>query len=239
MAPSEKTIPSNCKVCENKSCLLQKSSPLLWKFLEFHKNPLTVKAKSPVFIQGDEVHGIFFIYSGKVKVTTQGLNGKTQIIRLAREGEILGHRGYSGDKVYHVSAIALEDCQICYIDHKGFMDLLAVCHNLAIALAMFYARELGVADERLRVMATQSNLQKIADAILMGQKAFGMEEDGTTLAFSLSRRELGEIAGTVPDVVSRNLAKLVDLKLIILNGKKISVPNVDLLNEYVHRPPVS
>ena len=49
-------------------------------------------------MEGAPVNGLFFILKGKVKVFRTGINGREQIVRFAKEGEIIGHRGFGTEE---------------------------------------------------------------------------------------------------------------------------------------------
>ena len=61
-----------------------------------------------VFQEGGNPVGIYFINSGKIKISHAGTEGKDQIVRLAKEGDILGYRALLSNERYNSSAIALE-----------------------------------------------------------------------------------------------------------------------------------
>src|SRR5665647_2450215 len=57
------------------------------------KNQLWYKKGNYIFCEGETNYGIYFIQQGGIKVVTTSLHGREQIVRLAKEGQILGHRG--------------------------------------------------------------------------------------------------------------------------------------------------
>ncbi len=73
-----------------------------------------------LFSEGDKVAGIYFIYSGKVKVHKKWGDDKELIVRFARNGDIVGHRGLGSDVLYPVSATTLEATDVCFIDLDFF-----------------------------------------------------------------------------------------------------------------------
>ena len=192
--------------------------------------------KTKLIQQGSPVSGIFFIYSGKVKVYMEGRNGSEQIIRFAKDGHILGHRGYTGGKLYNISVSTLEDSVFCFFEKDFFLKLIAENHKLTYDLLFFYAEELRHTDDRLRKMAELSLKERVADAILMILNCFGTEGDTKTLAYTISRIDLAKLTGSVPDVISRQLADLAKSGIINLKGKKIEVPDLEKLKEAASYP---
>lgn len=77
-----------------KSCFLCKLSLSDWiPAIGAHRKNFEVKKGERIFNEGDPVTGIFFIYSGTAKVHKKWDSGKELIVRFARRGAILGHRG--------------------------------------------------------------------------------------------------------------------------------------------------
>ena len=88
---------ADCTQCENLNCLIKKHS-LNDKILTVLENKHTIKCKkSQQFImEGTPAHGLFFTYKGKVKVAKTGADEREQIVRFAKDGDIIGHRGGFG-----------------------------------------------------------------------------------------------------------------------------------------------
>src|ERR1035437_9977893 len=108
-----------CNECNNTICLIKQYCLPIWiKKIEQNKIQMEYKAGDYIFREGDRVHGIYFIKHGKVKVISTGINNKDQIVRLAADGHILGHRGYAGE-IYPVSAVALSDITVCFRDNDS------------------------------------------------------------------------------------------------------------------------
>src|SRR5690242_13150444 len=96
--------------CNLNSCFLCQHCSEGWKeLIRLKKTTIFYKKGKTIFSEGEKVKGIYFIYSGSVKVHKKWLDKKELIIRLAKSGGVIGHRGLGTAKVYPVSATALED----------------------------------------------------------------------------------------------------------------------------------
>jgi CRP-like cAMP-binding protein len=102
--------------CDLQRCFLCRHCIPEWKeLIALRKKTLFIKRGKPLFHEGEKVTGIFSLYSGTVKVHVPWTEEKEMIIRFARAGDIVGHRGLGGGDVYPVSATALEDTTACWI----------------------------------------------------------------------------------------------------------------------------
>ncbi|MEZ4690201.1 MAG: cyclic nucleotide-binding domain-containing protein [Ignavibacteria bacterium] len=73
-----------------------------------------------IFTEGNSPTGLHCVNKGKIKVSQSGFEGKEQIIRLAKEGDILGYRSLVSGEAYTASAIAIEDSKVCIIPKALF-----------------------------------------------------------------------------------------------------------------------
>src|SRR5580698_1596687 len=109
--------------CDLDRCFLCQHCMPEWKEVTAtHKKTLLIKKGKALFTEGEEVKGIFFLYSGVVKIHAPWTDGREMIIRFARAGEIAGHRGLGGHAVYPISATALEDTLVCFVSNE-FLEL--------------------------------------------------------------------------------------------------------------------
>src|SRR3972149_1986722 len=67
-----------------------------------------------VFLEGDECRGLHIIRTGRVKVVRSSPAGKEQIIKILNPGDLLGFEVFYGGRGYTTTAVAMEDCELCY-----------------------------------------------------------------------------------------------------------------------------
>jgi len=73
--------------------------------------------------------------------------------------------------------------------------------------------------------------EKVIDALLYINRKFGQRKN--FIAMQLSRKEIADFAGTTEEQVIRVLSALKKDDLIALSGKKIGVPNADILKKEI------
>lgn len=189
-----------------------------------------IKKGQPVFLENEVVKGVFFIDTGKVKIHQRWGDEKELIIRFAKSGDMLGYRGLGKEKVYPVSATALEDTTLMYLDIRFFEATLQVNPRLTYALMDFYANELEATERRVRNMAHMEVKGRVADAIRMLKKDFGINEQGF-IDIKLTRQDLASYVGTTYETISRMMSELEAEALISTSGKNIAVLNEKQLEQ--------
>lgn len=178
-----------------------------------------------IFYEGTRPSGVYCIYNGKVKVYKIDTNGNEQIVRLAKEGDILGYRSLISGELYASFAAPLEDSLICFIPKEVFFQLLFSNKLLSQRMMERLSSELKTAESRLADMAQKPVRERLAETLLILKEFFGLEEDGVTLDISLTREDLAHIVGTATETVIRFLSEFKHEKLIEIKGRKIKVLN--------------
>ena len=223
----------NCSECKSKLCVVQRYCDPDWvDIVNRKKNQEFYKKGQYLFREGDRVFGLYFIQSGKVKVISTGLNGKEQIVRLANDGHVVGHRGY-GSEIYPIGAVALSDTYACFLDNDVLYEAFMNNSRLTYSMMMFYSFELRKTEIRQRLLAQMSIREKIAETLLYIKDNFGLNEEDGSLNVVLSRQEIADIAGTSPEQVARMLTDFQGEKLIFKKAKQILILDEDGLNKII------
>jgi CRP/FNR family transcriptional regulator len=199
------------------------------EFVNFHKKQITAKKDTYIFKEGEVTEGLYIVNKGKVKVVAADLEGKEALIRLAANGDILGHRGFGGNWTYPISAITYEETELTFIPIKIFNVLAKSNTEFTYQLMMFFAEELRRSEEKIMQLPVRN---RVAKAVLMNYKAFGFDEqDQNKLSYTLSRKDYASKARTTYETVIRVLSDLNKDNIINIKGKSIVIPNLDLLKE--------
>jgi CRP/FNR family transcriptional regulator len=193
--------------------------------LEEEKGCSAYKKGQMIFNAGSYPHGLFCIREGKVKVFQVGDEGKEQIVRLAKAGDILGYRAIlSGDK-YSSSAASLDDAKICFIPKKSFLSRIESNGILSMQLMRLLSDDLKEAEHRITELAQKPVRERVAEALLYLHQTYGTEADGQTIDIAMSREDIANIVGTATETTIRLLSEFKQDEVIQLNGKKIAILN--------------
>lgn len=217
------------KCCDLGSCLMCSLVLKDWKLaIDGHRKNFIAKKGEQIIREGDPVAGVYFVYDGNVKVHKHW-GDKELIVRFANSGKIFGHRGLgTHSSVYPISATALEETALCFIELEFFMSTLKVNHDFAFNLMLFYADELQESEKRMRNLALMSVKSRLAVALLQLKEQFGLNEAGN-LNIELSKQDLASFTGATYETVFRMTTELVNEKLISQSGKQIRIINEEKL----------
>jgi len=216
-------MKKNITICDANSCFMCRNCLKEWQpAIAFGKKNLKLKKGEILFKEGDPVTGVYFVYSGSVKVYKKWDEDKELIIRFAKDGAILGHRGLGGSLVYPISAAALEPSVVCFIDTNLFEATLKINSEFTTQLLLFFAQELYESEKKMRNLAHMPVKGRVAEALLHLKELFG-EDDKGFIKIDLSRQDLASFAGATYETVFRMINELVKDKLIKLSGKSIGI----------------
>ena len=189
-----------------------------------------------VFTEGEQVKGIYFVYNGVVKISKKWGPEKQLILRFAKPGDILGHRGLGGELTYPISGTAITTAKLCYIQSDFLEATLKTNNSFTYQLLQVYAAELRKAERRTRDLAHRDVKGRIALVLLELQNLFGLDgENFITLA--LSRQDIASFAGTSYETVFKFFTELEETGIVTTSGKKIRVNKLASLNHFVQAQP--
>lgn len=223
------------KICDVKSCFLCQFCLDDWRpAIGVHKTNYEVKKGQLLFKEGDPATGIYFVYSGGIKVHKRWDSEKELILRFAQKGDILGHMGLGKGSYYPVSATAIQNSIVCYVDMDFFKSTISVNPSLAYNFILFLTNELKESEQRMRNLAHMPVKGRAAQAFITLKNQFGLNDAGY-INIELTRQDLASFTGTAYETLFRVINDLMENKIIAINGKSISILNeeklVSLTNE--------
>src|ERR1700754_1044746 len=218
--------------CDLKSCFLCRQCLPEWlPAVQAQRKNLYFKKGELIFQEGEEVKGIYFVYSGTVKVHKKWGTEKELIIRFAQKGDIFGHRGLGQEHHYPISATAIEPVSVCFVDLEFFQTTLKVNQEFMYGLLLFFAGELQESERKMRNLAHMQVKGRVAQALLSLEEKFGRSPEGH-IGITLSRQDLASLVGATYETVFRIINELAQEEVIGLDAKNIAIIDAVKLTDY-------
>ncbi len=190
--------------------------------LNYEKDYRNYKRGDILYQEGNRISGFFCINSGIIKVFKTGFDGKEQIIRFAKAGEIIAYRSVLSSEPACTTAKVIEDCQVCFIPSDILISLIKTNPEFSLDLLKLACHELGEANSFITDIAQKTVRERLAEILLLLVNDFGLDENNY-LNISLTREELANIVGTATESVIRLLSEFKTDKLVELNGRRIKI----------------
>jgi CRP-like cAMP-binding protein len=220
-------------LCDLNTCFLCTSCLSDWKpAIESNKQNIQLKKGQQVFKEGDPVTGIYFVYEGNIKAHKRWDSEKELIVRFAKKGDILGHLGLEGDRIYPVTATAMEAATVCYLPMEFFESSLKINNDFAIKLMRFFASELQKSEKRMRNLVHMPVKARVAQAIITLKNQFGINAEGF-IDIELARQDLASFSGAAYESLFRTINDFVAENIIAVSGKSMTIRNEDALLQLI------
>ena len=176
------------------------------------------------------INGIYCVKDGFCKLSKLSTNGKDQIVKLVKAGELLGQRSMVSDEPANLSAIALEDMEVCFIPKSEILNFFNKNNQFSLNMMKSICGDLKESDLHVVSMAQKTVKNRLAETLIYLQETFGKNTDNT-LKVQLSREELAGMIGTATESCIRILSEFNKTGLIELVGKKIAIKDLNKLKK--------
>ncbi len=174
-----------------------------------------------IFSQGDEASGLYVVISGRVKIYKVSLEGKEQILHIFGSGEPIGEVAVFAGGKFPAFAETLEESRVFFFPRGSFVNLIA--KNPAVAMNM-----LAVLSLRLRKFSSlieDLSLKEVPGRLAAYLLYSGGEgkKPSAQVELDISKNQLASLLGTIPETLSRILARMTRDGFIETKGRKIRI----------------
>jgi len=196
---------------------------------------MSVGRKQGIFAQGDDADAVYYIQTGKVKLSVVSKTGREATIGMLREGNFFGEGALAGQALRMGSASAITDCDLMRVDKKAMMQALHREHAFSdMFVAYLLARNIRY-EEDLVDQLFNSSEKRLARVLLL-LAHFGKDGIPETAVPKISQETLAEMVGTTRSRVSFFMNRFRKLGFIQYSGGTAGGLQVhsSLLNVVLH-----
>jgi len=171
----------------------------------------------PIFAQGDRADAVFFIHTGKVKVTVLSQQGKQAVIALLGPGDFFGEGCLGGQPLRMATTTAMTESAIARVAKPTMVRLL---HRDAAFSEVFttYLLSRNIRMEEDLVDQLFNSSERRLARILLLLANFGKEGRPETVVPKISQETLAEMVGTTRSRISHFMNKFRKLGFVAYNG---------------------
>jgi CRP/FNR family transcriptional regulator, polysaccharide utilization system transcription regulator len=180
------------------------------------------KRSNVIYEEGSKINGFYIVCKGIIKIYKTGFDGKDQIIRFAKPGDVMGFRSTITGEVACTTSKAIEDAEIFYVHGEKVKSLVKRNGEFAMDLLQIACRELGEANDYITDIAQKTVRERLAEVLIQLKMTFNLDKE-KFLQISLTREELANLVGTATESVIRLLSEFKQDRLIELQGRKIKL----------------
>ena len=157
--------------------------------------------KQTIIAQGAPADTVFYMQTGKVRLTVVSKNGKEATIGILSDGSFFGEGCLTGQLLRLCSATAMTDCSVMRIDKKAMTKALHEEHEFSDLFVAYLLTRNVRYEEDLVDQLFNSSEKRLARVLLM-LAHIGKEGIPESVIPKLSQETLAEMVGTTRSRVS-------------------------------------
>lgn len=178
------------------------------------------KRGDPIFSEGDEATGLYVAASGRIKIFKLSSDGKEQILHIFGSGEPFGEVAVFTGRRFPANAEALEETQVMFFPRKAFIALIQREPTLALNMLAVLSLRLRQFTHMIESLSLKEVPGRLAAYLLYESAQRGQNHE---LELDIAKGQLASLLGTIPETLSRILAKMSAQGLIEVNGPHIRI----------------
>lgn len=190
--------------------------------LPLEDGTINYKRSDIVYEEGARINGFYCVVKGIIKIYKTGFDGKDQIIRFAKPGDIMGFRSTITGEMACTTTKAIEDASLCFVPGDLVKSFVKSNGEFAMDLLQLACNELGEANDYITDIAQKTVRERLAEVLIHLKWTFNLDNENF-LQISLTREELANLVGTATESVIRLLSEFKQDKLIELHGRRIKI----------------
>jgi CRP/FNR family transcriptional regulator len=206
---------------------------VILRVLAGHAVEKSLERNEILFLAGDEAKGLYVIAAGAVRAFRTGADGREQVIHVERAITTIAEVPVFDNGTYPSTVSAEEPTLVYFLDKKEVFGLSLNHPEIALAATRLLARRLRKCAELVESLSLREVGQRLARLLLEEAEARGViAANGVRFKQKLTHNQLAARTGTVREVITRVLYRLQNQGLIIVEGKDVIIPNLELLANY-------
>lgn len=179
-----------------------------------------------LFQEGKEGIGFYVVAAGQVKVFKMSFDGREQILHILGPGDPLGEVPVFAGQTYPANAQALVKSGLYFFPRQKLIELYRESPSLAMNMLAVLSRRLREFTVLIENLSLKEIPQRLA-AYLLHQQS--LKPVSARVKLSVTKGVLSNILGTSQETLSRVLGKLGQEGLIEVQGKEISLLDMERL----------
>jgi len=220
------TIPNDCLNCTlRQTCdFCNLPQPMMNEFNAMGHLTL-YPANATLMTEGQIPRGVYIACSGRCKLSVEARDGKTIILKIASDRQILGLSAVVSGGPSLVTVTTIELCQIKFIEREGFLRLIERDSHAALACSTLLAREITTSfDDVHDLLLARSSTEKLARLLLSWVSGEPRNRE-LRIPTEFTHEEISQMIGSSRETVTRLLSDMKRKDLIRLEGATLVIPN--------------
>lgn len=187
---------------------------------------------SSVFREGDQGDQLYFIVSGKIKLSCTTQEGRENLLAILGPGELFGELALFDPSPRTATATAVSETRLAGLTNENLRTLLRTRPEVSAQLLQALARRLQRTNESLAGLVFSDVPGRVAKALLDLADRFGSPvTDGILVAHELTQGELAQLVGASRETVNKALADFAQRGWVRLQARAVVILDIQRLRQ--------
>jgi len=187
--------------------------------------------RQQIFSSDDNSDRIYFVHTGRVKLTKISQDGREITIGIINPNEVFGEMALVDSAARNSFAIAMEDSLLTSISKADFKRIILQRPIVGLRLAKVIGERRRDAEQKLEDMVFKDVPSRLANLILSFYKKNGKTNGKNIIDMRLIHNDIANLIGSTRETTSANLSRfkregLIDFdnhRIVVLDEKKLEL----------------
>ncbi len=188
-----------------------------------------------VFNEGDPCSGLYVVASGQVRIFKTSASGREQVLSIDGPGSSVAELPVFDGGNYPDSVAAVDDATLLFVSKKDFQELCLTHPQVALKVLRVVGARLrrlvGIIEE---LSFTTVRHRLAAFLVRLANREGVRSGSGIAITLPDNNQEIASQIGTVRELVSRNLSRLQAEGLIEIDGRKLTIRDLNAIKAEVN-----
>ncbi len=178
---------------------------------------------------GEAESGVFFIQSGKVKISKKGYGKKEFILWVAESGDLVGLNSFIDNEAFSYSAIAIDPVKACFILSSDLKKILQKEPLLSAHLIKNLCEKLNTIEHRITNISGKKIREQCAELLIsIASKHDRLDKKNFIIDYSIN--DMAGFIGTTKNYLYKILTEFTNKKILLVHNRKLIVNNIEALS---------
>jgi CRP/FNR family transcriptional regulator, cyclic AMP receptor protein len=221
-------VNSNSGCCANTS-----ACRLVSRSLGNKKSSVVYEPGSVLYREGEPCDGIFHLCRGKVKLIAGDSNGRTAILKIARNGELLGVAEAVLNRPFLSTAEIVETSAAVFVPRDEFIQIFPRNSHAGIDVVKQLSLDALATFASLRALRlSRSTSQRLAGLILQWTKSDDDCSRAQTIELPYTHAQMGQMIGCSRETVTRLLNGFQRKGIATVRGRSLVIHDLSQLQSF-------
>jgi len=193
---------------------------------------ISVAKGNPLFYQGDPCTGFYLVLSGGIRLAFTSPDGREHTAKIAGPGDHFAEAVMFLAQPFPLNASAMEDAEVLLIGKEAVDTCLKQNPEFSRILIANLSVQLHQFANKIATLTLHNATQRVIGYLLRYIEKGERTEYGVHFKLPASKHVIASHLNISPETLSRTLRQLEDMGLMSVNGRRISIPDIEAFRSF-------